>query len=66
MPTTSTLADQIEKTGHALTADELGAILAVSRITVFKMAKQGRIPNFRIGTCVRFCPRTVAEWLRRQ
>jgi hypothetical protein len=30
----------------------------------FKLAKAGRIPSFRIGTCVRFDPRPVAQWLR--
>ncbi|MBZ5722297.1 MAG: helix-turn-helix domain-containing protein [Acidobacteriia bacterium] len=60
------LADQIEKTGHALTADELADVLSVSRITIFKQAKAGRIPSFRVGTCVRFCPHTVAQWLRTQ
>jgi hypothetical protein len=30
-----TLADQIERTGHALTSDELVHILAVSRIAIF-------------------------------
>jgi excisionase family DNA binding protein len=48
------------------TADELADILAVSRITIFKQAKAGRIPSFRIGTCVRFDPRAVANWLRTQ
>jgi excisionase family DNA binding protein len=57
-------ADQIEKTGHALTADELARVQSVSRITIFKQAKAGRIPSFRIGTCVRFDPRAVANWLR--
>jgi excisionase family DNA binding protein len=60
------LADQIAMTGHALTADELASILAVSRITIFKQAKAGRIPSFRIGTCVRFDGKAVADWLRRQ
>ena len=58
------LADRIEKIGRALTADELAEMLTVSRITVFKHAKAGRIPSFRIGTCVRFDPRAVAQWLR--
>jgi excisionase family DNA binding protein len=67
MPTTFTsLADQIENTGHALTANELAELLSVSRITVFKQAAAGRIPSFKIGTCVRFDPHSVAEWLRRQ
>jgi excisionase family DNA binding protein len=60
------LADQIEQTGRALTADELARVLSVSRITIFKQAKAGRIPSFRIGTCVRFDPKTTADWLRRQ
>ena len=69
-PTASTteplsLADRIERTGHALNANELAELLAISRITVFKHAKAGRIPSFRVGTCVRFDPRAVAQWLRR-
>lgn len=60
------LADQIEKTGHALTAPELANVLGVSHVTIFKQAKAGRIPSFRIGTCVRFDPFTVAQWLRKQ
>ena len=67
MPTTFTsLADQIENTGHALTANELAELLSVSRITVFKQAAAGRIPSFKIGTCVRFDPHSIAAWLRKQ
>jgi excisionase family DNA binding protein len=58
------LANRIERMGRALTADELAEMLTVSRITIFKLAKAGRIPCFRIGTCVRFDPRAVAAWLR--
>ena len=50
------LPDRIERIGRALTADELASMLTVSRITIFKQAKVGRIPSFRIGTCVRFSP----------
>jgi len=59
------LADRIEQIGRALTANELAEMLTVSRITIFKLAKAGRIPSFRVGTCVRFDPRSVAQWLRR-
>ena len=62
----STLAEQIERSGRALTAKELAQMLSVSTITIFKQAKAGRIPCFRIGTCVRFDPRAVANWLRAQ
>jgi excisionase family DNA binding protein len=59
------LADRIERMGRALTANELAEMLTVSKITIFKQAKAGRIPSFRVGTCVRFDPRSVAQWLRR-
>jgi excisionase family DNA binding protein len=65
MQTNLSLADQIEQTGRALTAAELARVLSVSRITIFKQAKAGRIPSFRIGTCVRFDPKAVTNWLRR-
>jgi excisionase family DNA binding protein len=60
-----TLADQIEKIGRALTAEELAKLLSVSKVTIFKHAAAGRIPSFRVGTCVRFDPRAIADWLRR-
>jgi excisionase family DNA binding protein len=59
-----TLADRIERFERALTADELASLLSVSKVTIFKQAKAGRIPSFRIGTCVRFDPHAVARWLR--
>ena len=65
MSDANSLPDQIERIPHAITAAQLAQLLAVSRITVFKLAKAGRIPCFRIDTCVRFDPRAVATWLRR-
>jgi excisionase family DNA binding protein len=59
------LADRIERIERALTANELAEMLTVSKITIFKQAKAGRIPSFRVGSCVRFDPRAVAQWLRR-
>lgn len=58
------LPQRIEGMQRALTAAELAAILAISPITVYKMAKAGRLPSLRIGTAVRFDPRAIAEWLR--
>ncbi len=60
----ASLADRIEQIEHALTADELAPLLSVSRITIFKHARRGNIPSFRLGTCVRFDPHAVAEWVR--
>ena len=61
---TETLADRIAAFEGALTARRLSEILAISPILLYKMAKSGRIPSLRIGGCVRFCPRTIARWLR--
>ena len=63
MPT-QLLADRIEQTEHALTAPEIAVFLSLATATVFKMARAGRIPSFRIGSAVRFDPRIVAQWLR--
>jgi excisionase family DNA binding protein len=65
MSEVQSLPDQIERIGHAITAVDLAQLLGVSRVTIFKQAKAGRIPCFRIGTCIRFDPRAVAEWLRK-
>ena len=65
MSEVQSLPDQIERIGHAITASELAKLLAVSKVTIFKQAAAGRIPSFRVGTCVRFDPKAVANWLRR-
>jgi excisionase family DNA binding protein len=65
MSEVQSLPDQIERIGHAIKAGELARMLAVSRVTIFKQAAAGRIPSFRVGTCVRFDPKAVASWLRR-
>ena len=59
-----TLADQIAAFEGALTARQLSELLSISAVTIFKMAKRGALPSLRIGGCVRFCPRTIARWLR--
>jgi excisionase family DNA binding protein len=59
------ITEELSHIEGAITADRLAKILGVSKITIFKMAKAGRIPSFRIGTCVRFDPRKVADWVRK-
>jgi excisionase family DNA binding protein len=58
--------DRIAQHSGAMNAEQLADILGVSEITIYKHAKAGKIPSFRIGTCVRFCPKTVADWIARQ
>ena len=55
-----TIAD-LESCEHALTCAELSQILNIHKLTLYKMAREGRIPGaFRVGTCLRFDPRKVA------
>ncbi len=54
------------KPATQLAATQLASVLPVSRIIIYKLAKRGRIPSFRVGTYVRFDPRAVANWLRSQ
>jgi excisionase family DNA binding protein len=66
MGATVFIADSVEQLDHALTAAELARLLNVNPITIYRLAQQGRIPAFRIGSAVRFDPRALASWLRKQ
>jgi len=58
------LTQRIEDCGRALTAPELAALLAVHVLTIYRLARSGRIPSYRIGCSLRFDPRAVANYLR--
>jgi excisionase family DNA binding protein len=60
---TQTIARNVK---GALTAKQLAGMLNISPKTVFKLAKAGRIPSFRVGSAVRFDARLVIDWLRKQ
>ena len=47
----------------AITVPELAAILSISTRQIYKMAAANRIPNFKIGSSVRFDPLALREWL---
>jgi excisionase family DNA binding protein len=54
----------LESKGQALKAAELAELLRVTPQHIYRMAADGTIPSFRIGSAVRFDPKFVAEWLR--
>lgn len=60
------ITDRVRSAENALTAQQVAALLNISPKTVFKLAKAGRMPAFRIGTAVRFCPKKLADYLDRQ
>jgi excisionase family DNA binding protein len=59
------LVDRLKTFDRAMTADDLAALLNVSRLTIIRKAKKGTIPSFRVGTCVRFDPKAIAFWLKK-
>jgi excisionase family DNA binding protein len=51
---------------HAITAKDLAEILQVQPDSIYKNARAGNIPHFRIGTSVRFDPKAITQWLEQQ
>jgi excisionase family DNA binding protein len=65
MGATVSIADSLEQLDHCLNAAELARLLNVHKLTIYRLVQQGRIPALHVtGTCIRFDPRRVAEWLR--
>jgi excisionase family DNA binding protein len=64
---TLTLTKKIARGAQgALNAKQLAQMLNISPKTVFKLAKAGRIPSFRVGSAVRFDAKLIIDWLRKQ
>ena len=47
-----------------LTADQVAEILAVSKARVYELARQGILPQVRLGREIRFNPERLAEWIK--
>ena len=56
----------LEAKNQALKAAELAKLLGVTRQHIYKLAAEGTIPSFQVGTAIRFDPEQLAEWLRRK
>jgi excisionase family DNA binding protein len=50
--------------GAKLTAVEVANFLRIHPSTVYRMAKRGELPGFKIGSDWRFSPGDIAEWLK--
>ena len=46
-----------------LTADDLAQMLKVSRVLVYKLVREQKIPFYHIEKCVRFAPEEIQGWL---
>ena len=63
---TLTLTRKILRSAKVPHGEAVGWMLNISPKTVFKLAKAGRIPSFRVGSAVRFDARHIIDWLRKQ
>lgn len=61
-----TIAERIEAFDHALTAQELAAILGCSPTYLYNTARDGKMPHIRLGASIRFDPAATAAWVRAQ
>lgn len=57
------LVGSLHGKARALRVKEVATLLCVSERAVYQLAKQHRIPCFKIGGCIRFDPHAVAAWL---
>jgi excisionase family DNA binding protein len=46
-----------------MTVREVSEILRVHPTTVYKLAQEGRLPSFRVGTAWRFHKDLIARWM---
>jgi len=58
------IADQIKAINHAMKVKELALMLDMSPTKLYNLAREGRIPSYRIAGSIRFDPHAAAEWLR--
>lgn len=50
--------------GHVLTIGELAIYLKIPKSTLYKLAREGRVPSLKIGRHWRFQKRAIDRWLR--
>ena len=52
-----------EKSSDVLTIDELAAYLKISKSTLYKLVREGKIPSQKIGKHWRFRKGAIDQWL---
>ena len=52
-------------TGAVLTIEELSAYLKISKSTLYKLVREGKIPSQKVGRHWRFHKTTIDRWLDR-
>jgi len=50
------------RSGDVLTIDELAAYLKISKSTLYKLVREGKIPSQKIGKHWRFIKGAIDQW----
>jgi excisionase family DNA binding protein len=58
------IATTIERHKAMLTPAALAVLLAVSVKSIYAWVSAGTLPAVILGSSIRFCPATTAQWLR--
>jgi excisionase family DNA binding protein len=58
----ATIGSTIRSRPTAWSADEFAELIDISKQHIYKLAKAGRMPSYRIGGAVRFDPQELADW----
>ncbi len=58
------IADRLRSSDSALSVSELSQILNIAPLTLLRWVKAKRVPFFRLGRTIRFCPTTISRWLQ--
>jgi excisionase family DNA binding protein len=66
MPLPMSIKERIDSFGRALEAKELATLFNVTEDLIYKQARTGVMPSFKIGTLVRFDPKALCEWIDKQ
>ncbi|OQA15137.1 MAG: Helix-turn-helix domain protein [bacterium ADurb.Bin363] len=51
---------------EVLTVPDVARLLNLSEITVYRLAKEGKIPAKKVGRCWRFSKETIEKWFSHQ
>jgi excisionase family DNA binding protein len=59
----STLDEVVE---HPLTPEDVAVLLGIDRETVYRMARRGDLPAFKVSSRWRFLPSRLQRWMEEQ
>ena len=51
---------------EVMTIQELSDYLKISKSTLYKLVREGKIPGQKIGKHLRFHRKTIEEWLKQE